>query len=200
MSGWNPSSPSRVLPLSLIWESLQLYIRGSSFSPFCVFSWEVFLFIVATIYLFWDSFVCSSTFSTFFISHTYTYSFPCGLSASQPVHIRGWKSSNIPLIGFCVSMCVCVCFHTKLLRYFEAFRGLFSNFFSGALAYRSLLSWERGSQSEPMHVYRETKAKKEESSVISKPSNNPYLEDQMSPAVDSSSSPPTRKESFILLV
>ncbi len=60
--------------------------------------------------------------------------------------------------------CMCLCFHTKLLWYFEAFQGLFSNF-CGAF-YQT--------QSQPMHMEGETRAKRE-SSVIST-IHNPYLE------------------------
>lgn len=89
-------------------------------------------------------------------------------------------------------MCLLFCFF--LLWYSEAFHGLFSNL-RGALACWNLLSWERGIQSQPLHVKGETKGRKESSAIstskihISRPDE--ALRAHLSPAVNSlSRSPP----------
>lgn len=167
-----PSQPTGVCCYCVLSEShCNSTSRVSSFFPLCVFSRRVFLFnsFLGINLLFCHSFVFFSNFSTFsypanphFHSHV----------ASQPpkgVHICAGKSSNIPLVGFCM----CLCFRTKLLWYSEAFHGLFSNF-CGALAYQNLSSWERGTQSQPMHMEAVTRAKRQALWFLR--STIPYLE------------------------
>lgn len=131
----------RVLLLCLIWES-ESHCHSTSECPLSL----ILPFVFSSVrYLF---------FSTFFIP-TILFHSHVSLSVSQVVHICEWKRSSIPLVGF-----ACVCIHTKLLWYFEAFHGLFSNL-CGVLDYQNLLSWERGKQSQPMRMEGETRAEGE---------------------------------------
>lgn len=159
MKGWNPSCLSplacAMLPLCLIWESLQLHIHNVLLlSPLC-FLLESGIFIGNNLF-FCDSCAFFSIFFTFFI--TTNPLFHSHVASRHPKRFTSvcGKNSNIPSVGFA---CVCVCFHTKLLGHLEAFRGLFSNFCE-ALAYQGLLSLERGTQSQPMHMEGETGAKR----------------------------------------
>lgn len=128
------------------------------------------------------AFICATFYFIFFwvifsLSFLFTFSCPCSLSVFQVAHICDWKSSNIPLVGFA---CVCVFFFfppTRLLWYLEAFHGLFSNL-GGALAYWNLWSWERGTQSQPMHVKGETRAERKAQWF---PQAKPISQDQMRP-------------------
>ena len=143
----------RVLPLCVLSESH--CNSTSSFFPF-VFSPVESLFSFLSLATMYFSLEFFSIFSTFFIpqihfSHSHVATqLPKGFTSVCE------KSSNIPSVGFAFCVCVCV-FSYKAALVFWSRSWLV---FCGALAYQNLLSWERGTQSQPMHMEGESGAER----------------------------------------
>lgn len=149
------------------------------FPPFVFYSVEYFFsfHLLATFYF---SFVLFSIFST--SSHPTNPRFHSHVVSCFPkrfTYLQG-KSNNIPLVGF---ECVCV-FIQSCCGILKPFHGLFSNF-CGALAAQNLLSWERGTQSPPMHMEGASRVKRKAvlfPQSISRDQMRPYIWAQLSTA------------------
>lgn len=136
------------------------------FSPLCVFSCGIFLFIsfLGSNLFFCDSFVFFSIFSTFSLPQIHVFTPMWPLSLPRGSHLWGKKQQHS--FG---RLFMCLCFHTKLLWYFEAFQGLFSNFY-GAF-YQNLSKSEKGEHKASQCTWKDQGKKGKLCDF-----HNPYLE------------------------